>query len=220
MNPENLIAGTDTFRLKIAPGIEASDHRRPGVSALDARNELLTDAEPRRDFLLHHALSDQGSDLGVAPVQVIHAGALTGDNLKGSFQFLGLDDDVGPQAQEQPLNIWGVGNGVAEQPPVSALLAPSIFFHPTVSEAGADRVQDGAVGIREADADAAFVLVAFDAAFSVEKASDVAVKGFFGPLFHALNITRWARIAMAVPVVRWIMDRMRASMAQQKEAAR
>lgn len=72
MQPEHLIARPHAL-LQPATGVEALDFLRPSVTAFDARDERLADAELGGDVLLHPAGGDGVQNSFVATVQFVHA---------------------------------------------------------------------------------------------------------------------------------------------------
>lgn len=210
MQPEYLIAGPHAL-LQSAPSIEVLDLARPCVAALDPRNKRLADPELSGDVLLHAPICDCREHGGISPVECLHALALAADDAKRMICLFSLDGDERANCQQKALYIRGGGYGEAEQPLVASLHATAILFNPAIPEPLMDGVQCRPEGVGEPQSHPAFVLVDLDAAFPVKEASDVAQEGVFTPIHHPYSLAH-ARVSnnavMAVPVMRWIGERI------------
>lgn len=211
MQPEYLVAGAHSL-LKPAPRVELGDFGRPSVSALDARNERLADAELCGDLLLHSAVCDCGQNSSVPLIQSVHPLTLPLDDCEGVVGLFCLDRNEGAHSQQEALHIWRGRNGVAVEPPVAPFSAAFVFLNPPVAEPLVDGIERWAVSVCETQSHAALVLVDLDAALPIKEARDVAEEGLFAEIVHPYALTH-IRVsnnieAMAVPVMRWIGERI------------
>lgn len=210
MQPEQLIGGPNTA-FEVSAGVKFCDFRRPSVPFLYSRNKLLADAKFVRDVFLHESLVNHIQNLTVAFIQRSHAVALPLDDFQCVLKFFRLDDYIRAQKQKQLFNVWRIGNGVAIKALASPIFGAPILFNSSVSKPLVDGLEGGLVCVCQPCPNIAFGLVDFDTAFAIKKASDVAQKGGFCPIFHGRNDTIVLGVfAMAVPVVKWILDRVRA----------
>lgn len=212
MQPEYLIAGAYTL-FQTAPGVKVLDLARPRVTALDTRNQSLADAELYSDVFLHSTGCDSSEYIGVAFVERLHALSLSADDAECVVRLFSLDGDEGANGKQEPLDIGSRGNGVTEKPLVASLYATAVFFDATVTQPLMDGVQCRPDGVGEPQANPAFILIDLDTAFPIKEACDVAQEGVFAPILHPYSIPH-ARVSnnavMAVPVMRWIGERIAA----------
>lgn len=213
MQPEKLVARLDAL-LQAPAGVETRNLSRPSVANLDARDKGLADAEIDCDIALHSAFRDLRQNRPIAGVQGFHAGALAGYDFKRAIRLLGLDGGEGARVQQKVLDVGSVGYGVAKKPPIVLAGRTPIFFDAAVAEAGMDGVQCRSKCVGEANANAAFGLVNFDAALAVKEACDVAPESVVRPVFHHGNYISQFLVSnnaiMAVPVIRWLGERIQA----------
>lgn len=212
VKPEQLIARAHSL-LQPPSRVELGDFGGPCVAALDARNELLADVELGGNILLHPTVLDRREHRAIAGVQVVHALALAGDDAERLIGLDGLDIQVGANGEQESLNVGGRRYGVAVEALMAALSAPPVFFDAPVTEPSMHGVQRRSMRVCEPQSNAALILVDFDAALAIKEASEIPDKSVVREVVHPLNVSHGSHannVSMAVPVVRWIGERIAA----------
>jgi hypothetical protein len=170
----------------------------------------LRNAESRRDGCLFLAPCQGIEDCAVAGINLIGPGLHRGDDPQRMVGPLGFDLEIWPTEEKQRSTIMGVGGSECEQ---RTILTLGVGFDSTVPEPGVNAIKDGPEGVGDPDSDAAFLRVDFDGAFAIQEASDVTGESVVGKLVDVHTVIIWSdasqfNIRMAVPVMRWIGQRI------------